>query len=95
MNSLYEKKLVRSSHVSFKSVMDEVVILNHVTGNYYTLNPTGTCIWNYCSEAKSYQEILSFLSQEYQTKAASIKTEISFYLEELLKEGLLEILENK
>ncbi len=86
-----DKKLVRCPLVHEKQIVDEIVLLHRSTGNYYALNQTGTAIWNYCKEGKKIEEILDFISDEYQTEKKEFEKDIHLYIQELLQEGILEI----
>ena len=85
------RKLVHSSLVSEKKIMDETVLLHCSTGNYYSLNPTGTAIWNYCSESKRWDEILDFVRQQFQIEKIILEEDISSYIKELIREGIFEV----
>ena len=88
-----QTKLKRSPRVSSRQVIDEIMILHHPTGNYFTLNPTGTAIWNYCTEARCFQEILDFICAEYGVEKQATEDELTIYVDELVREGLVEIAE--
>ncbi len=85
------QRLVRSSLIHEKQIMDEIVLLHRSTGNYYALNPTGTAVWKYCTEGRKWEEILDFVSREYQIEKTALEEEIASYLSELVQEGILEI----
>ncbi len=86
-----DKKLVRCPLVHEKQIMDEIVLLHRSTGNYYALNQTGTAIWKYCDQARDSEEILDFISHEYQMEKKMLEEEIGCYLQELVQEGIFEI----
>ncbi len=86
------KKLARCSLVHEKQIMDEILLLHRSTGNYYSLNNTGTAIWKYCEQSRNWEDILDFVCREYQIEKAKFKEEISSYLLELIQEGILEVL---
>ena len=71
--------------------MDEIVLLHRSTGNYYTLNQTGAAIWKYYAQGKRWDEILDFVSHEYQMEKTMLEEEIDSYLRELVREGIFEI----
>jgi hypothetical protein len=56
------------------------------------LNSTGAAIWNYCCESRPWEEVLDFVACEFQAEEEpDFQDDINAYLEELLQEGLLEI----
>ena len=85
------KKLVRCSLVHEKQIMDELVLLNRSTGTYYTLNDTGAAIWKYCAQGRRWDEILDFVSHEYQMEKKILEEEIYSYLQTLVQEGIFEV----
>lgn len=86
-----DKQLSRSLLIHEKQIMDEIVLLHRSTGNYYSLNQTGTAIWRYCSENRRLDEIIDFVSHEYQIEKNTLGEEIGSYLQELIQEGILEV----
>jgi len=85
------KKLIRCSLVHERQIMDEIVLLHRSTGNYYSLNDTGAAIWKYCAQGRRWEEILDFVSREYQMEKTTLDEEIGFYLQELVREGIFEV----
>ncbi len=90
-----DRRLIRCPLFLEKKIMGDLVLLHQPTGNYYMLNSTGAAIWNYCCESRQWQEVLDFVACEFQTEEEpGFQDDINIYLEELLQEGLLEIVPN-
>ena len=61
----------RSTHALVKQAGEELVVLHSKSGNYYTLNPLGRQIWDFCQTPKSEEEIVP-LDASYQVEAHDI-----------------------
>ncbi|MDD1778829.1 MAG: PqqD family peptide modification chaperone [Candidatus Helarchaeota archaeon] len=73
----------------------EVVILSLKNGIYYTLNPVGTRIWTLVQKPIQVEEIRDILLKEYAVDSGKCENELFTLLQELEKEGLIEVVDNK
>jgi len=80
----------RASSVIAKQAGDELVLLHSKSGDYYTLNPLGKKIWDFCSEPKTEEEIICFVSVEHNMAIETAKADVVSYLESLVTENLFE-----
>lgn len=78
----------RSEHALVKQAGEELVVLHSKSGNYYTLNPLGRQIWNFCQTPKSEEEIIKFVSEEHGVATETVKTDVVDYLESLVAENI-------
>ena len=93
-NSGYNgKKLIRTALASYKQVNGEILILHHPSSNYFTLNSTAAAIWNYMTGSRTVQEIIDFIHREFDVKRNAFQEGVFLYIQDLLKEGLLETVE--
>ena len=69
---------------------DETVLLNVETRHYYSLNETGTRIWQLLAEGESLDEIAASLTNEYDVSAEDARRHVEAHVAELLAEGLIE-----
>ncbi|GEM_PF-5568525 len=83
-------KLKSSDGTSCKHILDEMVILQHSTGNYWSLNATAAAILKFCKEPKSESEIMEFVSKEFEVGSRLIKEDVFNYVKMLLDNKLLE-----
>ena len=67
----------------------EAVLLSLKTRQYYTLNETGTQIWDLFKQDRSLDEIASALMETYDVDQEAAKEHISAFLEALHREGLV------
>jgi hypothetical protein len=69
---------------------EEAVIINTNTSSYYSLNKTGTFIWNLIVEKEmSLEEIAESISFHYQKEEEDIIGDIESILNNLLDENLI------
>lgn len=74
---------------------NETVLLNYELGNYYELNEVGGFIWSLLQEKEtiSVQEIQDKLLEEFEVEPSVCWQELTSFLENLLREKLIEISE--
>ena len=80
----------RSSYALVKQAGEEMVVLHSKSGNYYTLNPLGRQIWDFCSEPKTEEEIIRFVSEEHSVAIETARLDVVDYLESLVAENIFE-----
>jgi hypothetical protein len=73
----------------------EAVILSLKGGIYYTLNPIGTRIWTLVQKPVQVREIREIILREYEVDAGRCEDELFALLQDLEKEGLIEVADNK
>ncbi|MGI9175285.1 MAG: PqqD family peptide modification chaperone [Rhodothermales bacterium] len=68
----------------------EAVLLSLKTKRYYTLNETGTQIWDLFKKDRSPDEIASALMETYDVDQEAAREHITAFLEDLHREGLVQ-----
>ncbi len=69
---------------------EEVVLLHLITKRYYTLNETGTYIWNLFAEGTSPADMATAIHDAYDISEVEAMQYVQTLLEELKQEGLVE-----
>lgn len=72
------------------SLSDGAVLLHLYSKRYYSLNDTGTRVWELLRQEASDGEIVETLTREYDVDAADAERAVRLLLEELLAEHLIE-----
>lgn len=85
-NQLFKLK----EDIVYRVVDDEAVILNVVKGEHFSLNKTGTQILKFLEEGKSVQSLLAFQVNKYKEKSELLKTDAICFINELLKNHIIE-----
>lgn len=78
------------SHILFREIDGEAVILNPGTGVYYGLDPVGTRIWRLMQQHKSLSKVYAHLIDEYEVDESLCKKDVLKLADNLLKNGLIE-----
>lgn len=78
------------THALGKRVGEEVVILDLSGGEYLSLNPVGSRIWELIEEGRSLAEIYDVVSDEYDAPRETITNDIDNLVRELTDRRLIE-----
>jgi hypothetical protein len=71
------------------TLSDGAVLLNLQTKRYFSLNETGTRIWELVRESADEEAIVHALLTEYEVEEAMVRTEVRRILDELLEAQLI------
>jgi Coenzyme PQQ synthesis protein D (PqqD) len=72
-------------------VGDESVILNMKNGSYYGLDPVGRRVWSMMQTSQRIDELHKAMLEEFDVEPARCEQDLMELLEQLLKEGLIEL----
>lgn len=78
----------------FSQLNDEGVILSLKNGKYYGLNSVGVSVWNKVKEAATLAEIEVAVMNEYEVDEEICRREVSLFLEKMLREELIDIIDD-
>ncbi|MGZ3524096.1 MAG: PqqD family protein [Thermodesulfobacteriota bacterium] len=73
----------------------EAAILNLKTSTYFGLNSVGASIWKLIQEPKTVSQIRDAITQEYDVEPDRCEHDILELLQDLSKNGLIEIIDEK
>lgn len=79
----------------YSEIKGEGVILSLKNGKYYGVNPVGASIWQAIQSPKTFQEIQTAITQEYDVDQASCRQEVLTFLQQMVNEELVEVLNEK
>lgn len=82
---------VNASDVMHETIDDEVIAINLVSGNYYSLRGSGAEVWALVSDGGPMgpSGLTDVLVARYSTPRAEIEAEVTRFLDELAREGLV------
>lgn len=69
---------------------EEAVLLSLETQRYYSLNETGSRIWDLLSSGRTVDEIATAITEEWAVDYNEARQYVEQFLEELDEEGLVE-----
>lgn len=78
-----------SEAVTWRKTGEEAVILNLETSEYYSLNDTGTLIWELLNSGKNSAKIAETLAAEYGIPAGQAAADTAAFLKHLAKLKIL------
>ena len=85
------KYSVNSDIATWRILDGEAVIINNQTSYYYSLNRTGTFVWNLLVDNEmTLDEIVENVSSSYELEGDEIRGDITAILDNLYNEKLLE-----
>ncbi|MCD6352720.1 MAG: PqqD family protein [Proteobacteria bacterium] len=93
MNRL-ESFFTKSEKIAWRVVEEDSVLLNLDTGYYYTLNEVGRFLWESLDGKKELSAIHKEILDHYDVDPETAKSDILELIDNLLKEGLVEIHES-
>ena len=80
---------VNKDDVTYRITDGEVVILRLDNGNYYSLNETGTLIWEGINKRRCLGDILTSLKQKYFLPEQQLEQDLKEVIKDLQKEKLI------
>jgi Coenzyme PQQ synthesis protein D (PqqD) len=84
---------VKQNPANMVSDMDgEKVILSIENGKYYSLGTMGSVIWTQIDQPKTMNNIINYLLGEYEISLEDCSKQVSEFLEHLLTEELIQII---
>jgi Coenzyme PQQ synthesis protein D (PqqD) len=80
---------VNSAQVISEIVDGEAVMINLTTGNYYSLNESGSAVWALIESGAGTEEIVGRLAARYEAAENELEEAVTRLLEELRHEELV------
>ena len=81
---------ILKENLLLQAVADETVILDPVSGNYYTLDVIGTRMIELLRDTDSLESTVDGIVAEYETSAANVRSDLTELLESMAEHGLVE-----
>ncbi len=84
-----QQKIQPNSDVIFQVLGDETVLLHIKTEEYYTLDETGTRMWQLLAEHGDPEPVIAQLLEEFEVDKATVRRDLTRLIDELRERGLL------
>ena len=81
----------RNPDILFREIEGESVLLDPDQGTYYTLNETGTAVWNLIEEPTPVTGLIATLLEQYEVTPEQAKSEVDKLLQDLQEHRLVEM----
>lgn len=89
-----EQYVTKGDKTTYRVIEDEAVILNLDSGFYYSLNRSGTAIWELLDGETGVRTVAERLSKQFDVCVERALEDVHRLVQNLLKEGLVRVLEN-
>ena len=80
---------VDPNKIVWRRIDEEVIILNLDSGIYYSLNKTGSFIWDLLIQEKDIEDIILHVSQDYGISEAIARKDTLYIINNLEKDLLI------
>jgi hypothetical protein len=92
--NLYDK-ITQTQGLIGSNMGGEKVMLSISNGKYYNLGEIGGRIWDGINKPVQINQLVSLLSEEYEVDPIECEKEVITFLETLLQEGIIQIVDSK
>lgn len=80
---------VNAPNVVSETIDGEVIVINLVSGNYYSLDNVGASIWSWIEQGAAQQEIAEWLPGTYDCDGHNVDASVQTFVSKLQSEGLI------
>ena len=80
---------VVSPDVMHETIDGEVIVINLVSGNYYSLRGSGADVWSLIQAPATRAEVVEALSSRYDAPHSEMESAVGGFVDELRAEGLV------
>lgn len=80
---------IASNIVTSGEIGDELALLEPKTGQYFTLNQTGSVVWQFLREPRTLSEIVDEVANKFDVSAAECEGDIEVLVARLSESGLI------
>lgn len=84
-----QPKQINKQDVVFTQLEDEAVILNLRTKYYFTVNETGSRVWELLEQGQSPEAIVQTIADEYEVAPEECAADVNDLIGKFEREGLL------
>ena len=80
---------IDTPRVVHEAIKDEVIMIDFESGNYYSLEGSGSLIWDLIVQGASRTTILAHVRAHYDIDGADLEASVDAFLNDLLGENLI------
>jgi hypothetical protein len=80
---------INSENITYRIIDNQAVILNLNTGDYYSLNETGTFIWGLIEKGITREDLIDRVLEEYAIDKKDVIRDIKLLLKDLISEKIV------
>lgn len=79
----------RNGQILVKRGAEDSILLNPLTGHYYTLEQVGGRVWELCDGTRMVSEIITVIVEEFDAPIATVTADVIDLLQDLANEHLV------
>ncbi|MBL1209353.1 PqqD family protein [Geminocystis sp. GBBB08] len=80
---------INCPRIIYENVNNEIIIIDTLTGSYFSLKETGSQIWYLIAKNNNNNEIVQYLFQNREADINQILKDVKFFLQDLLDNNLI------
>lgn len=80
---------INSPRIIYENVDNEILIIDTLTGSYFSLKETGSQIWQLIAKNNNNHEIVQHLSPSPEANSNQISEDVQFFFQDLLDNNLI------
>jgi hypothetical protein len=85
---------INRDKIIFEKFDDEIVLINLENGNYFSIRQVAQIIWELIEKGLDRSSVISTIAKIYNTTFDKIEDDLTEFIEELLKESLINLTES-
>jgi hypothetical protein len=85
-------KYIQNKKVIQSRIGDEVVMLDMDSGFYFGLNSVASIIWGKLEKAKSFEEVVNELLEEYKIDRQTCENDTRVFLDQLFEKNIVKLI---
>jgi hypothetical protein len=82
-------KIARSDNFIHNVIDGELVMMNIETGSYVSMNNTGKIIWEQLENAKTVNEIISDLLNQFTIERSQCEADVIPFIEKMIEQSIV------
>jgi hypothetical protein len=85
------RTLRRAKAVASQTLDGEAVLLHLASGTYFTLNETGTLVWDLLDRERTPAELLDAMIDAFEVERETARQDLAQLLDALVERGLIDV----
>jgi hypothetical protein len=78
-----------SPNILWSVVDGEAVLLDTASGNYFSMNPIATDLWERLQQGASVDQVVAMVADKYRVGEATVRGDLEEFIGELRRSGIL------
>ena len=79
----------RNTNMVFNELDGEIVMMNLEKGEYYGLNPVGSCIWELLANPMTVEALIAQLIEEFDVSPNQCQADIELFIDDMIEKKMI------